>query len=248
MKINGKDGYLALLKGERGEAFKYEDFTPEQLESLKGEKGDKGDTGDTGLQGIQGKKGDPNTLSIGTVTHGTTAQATITGEAPNQVLNLVLPRGEKGDRGEQGVQGEAGGLVLYSENYKDLASLHTRLRALDKSKIFGIGFTPSSASQTTTSGTKVVIDSSGNVTSSINQSYTMLNKNYYYIFKLNHIFNNTYFYFNNANGEIQIRSNTMVYSGTQTRTNSSGIEFSGCENVNITSLITNDGIDLYYFV
>ena len=29
-------------KGDMGEAFKYEDFTPEQLESLKGEKGDMG--------------------------------------------------------------------------------------------------------------------------------------------------------------------------------------------------------------
>lgn len=31
------------LRGEKGEPFRYEDFTPEQLESLKGEKGDKGD-------------------------------------------------------------------------------------------------------------------------------------------------------------------------------------------------------------
>lgn len=42
----------------RGEAFKYEDFTPEQLAALKGPKGDKGDKGDTGAQGVQGPKGD----------------------------------------------------------------------------------------------------------------------------------------------------------------------------------------------
>lgn len=42
----------------RGEAFKYEDFTAEQLEALRGPKGDKGDKGDTGSQGIQGPKGD----------------------------------------------------------------------------------------------------------------------------------------------------------------------------------------------
>lgn len=30
-------------KGEKGDSFKFEDFTPEQLESLKGEKGEKGD-------------------------------------------------------------------------------------------------------------------------------------------------------------------------------------------------------------
>ena len=29
-------------KGEKGEAFKYEDFTPEQLEQLRGPKGDDG--------------------------------------------------------------------------------------------------------------------------------------------------------------------------------------------------------------
>ena len=37
-----------------------------------------------------GVAGPPNTLSIGTVTTGTTG-ATITGTAPNQVLNLVYP-------------------------------------------------------------------------------------------------------------------------------------------------------------
>jgi hypothetical protein len=37
-----------------------------------------------------GVAGPPNTLSIGTVTTGT-AGATITGTAPNQVLNLVYP-------------------------------------------------------------------------------------------------------------------------------------------------------------
>lgn len=38
----------------KGNAFKYEDFTEEQLSKLKGEKGDKGDTGATGPQGNPG--------------------------------------------------------------------------------------------------------------------------------------------------------------------------------------------------
>lgn len=44
-------------KGEKGDAFRYEDFTPEQLLSLKGDKGDRGE------QGIQGNDGtfNPNT-------------------------------------------------------------------------------------------------------------------------------------------------------------------------------------------
>ena len=55
--------------------------------------------------GAQGTKGDPgdtgpaNTLTIGTVTSGIEASATITGESPNQVLNLVLKKGDKGDSG-----------------------------------------------------------------------------------------------------------------------------------------------------
>ena len=52
-----------------------------------------------------GKKGDPgatgpaNTLTIGSVTSGEVASATITGEAPNQTLNFVLEKGDKGDTG-----------------------------------------------------------------------------------------------------------------------------------------------------
>ena len=42
----------------RGEAFKYEDFTAEQLEALRGPRGFQGVKGDTGSQGIQGPKGD----------------------------------------------------------------------------------------------------------------------------------------------------------------------------------------------
>lgn len=53
---NGVDGTVAFeeltegqkleLKGDRGEPFKYEDFTAEQLEGLRGYKGDKGDRGE----------------------------------------------------------------------------------------------------------------------------------------------------------------------------------------------------------
>lgn len=53
-------------------------------------------------------KGEPNTLTIGEVVTGDIAQATITGEAPNQTLNLVLPKGEKGDTGLKGDKGEKG--------------------------------------------------------------------------------------------------------------------------------------------
>ena len=47
-------------------------------------------------------------MQIGLVEEGDEASATITGEAPNQILNLILPRGEQGEKGEQGIQGEKG--------------------------------------------------------------------------------------------------------------------------------------------
>lgn len=54
---------------------------------------------DTGVSAI----GPANTLAIGNVTSGTTANASIVGEAPNQTLNLTLPKGAKGDKGDEGV-------------------------------------------------------------------------------------------------------------------------------------------------
>lgn len=63
---------------------------------LKGEKGDRGDIGPG------------NILAIGTVEKGEQAQVTINGESPEQVLNFVLPKGDKGDIGEKGEQGEQG--------------------------------------------------------------------------------------------------------------------------------------------
>lgn len=49
------------------------------------------ETSTTGPQGAQGAAGPANTLSIGTVTVGQQPNATITGTAPNQTLNLVFP-------------------------------------------------------------------------------------------------------------------------------------------------------------
>lgn len=58
--------------------------------------GKKGDTGATGATGPA------NVLTIGSVTSGKVASATITGESPNQVLNLVLKEGEQGPEGPVG--------------------------------------------------------------------------------------------------------------------------------------------------
>ena len=72
--IKGEPG----AKGEKGDPFEYEDFTPAQLAGLKGEKGDKGD------------QGDPFEYEDFT---------------PQQLAGL---RGPTGPRGPAGVQGPAG--------------------------------------------------------------------------------------------------------------------------------------------
>jgi hypothetical protein len=51
---------------------------------------------------VPGPPGPPNMLTIGTVTAGVQADATITGISPFQELNLVLPRGDTGAQGEPG--------------------------------------------------------------------------------------------------------------------------------------------------
>lgn len=71
-------------------------------------RGPQGLRGDTGPVGPQGPVGPSNSLAIGTVTAGTLPSATITGTAPSQSLNLVLPKGDQGIQGAQGAVGAAG--------------------------------------------------------------------------------------------------------------------------------------------
>ena len=89
-------------QGPKGDAFTFEDFTPEQLASLKGPKGDtgaqgpigpKGDTGDIGPQGPQGEKGDRGsdataTPLTDTVTQGDTTHA-VTGNAVYTAIQQI---------------------------------------------------------------------------------------------------------------------------------------------------------------
>ena len=56
-----------------------------------GLQGPTGATGAAGAAGATGPAGPANVLSIGTVTNGGVASASITGTTPSQVLNLVLP-------------------------------------------------------------------------------------------------------------------------------------------------------------
>ncbi|WP_221919571.1 collagen-like protein [Sellimonas caecigallum] len=68
-----------------------------------GAQGPKGDTGEQGPQGPKGEKGATPNIQIGTVQTlepGQQATASMTGTAENPVLNLGIPKGEKGDPGE----------------------------------------------------------------------------------------------------------------------------------------------------
>ena len=83
-------------QGLKGDAFTFEDFTPEQLANLKGPKGDtgpQGEKGDTGLQGPQGPKGDRGndataTPLTDTVTQGDTTHA-VTGNAVYTAIQQI---------------------------------------------------------------------------------------------------------------------------------------------------------------
>ena len=64
-----------------------------------GPTGPQGEIGPTGATGPTGPAGETPTLTIGTVTTGapgTDASASITGTAPNFVLNLTIPQGPTG--------------------------------------------------------------------------------------------------------------------------------------------------------
>lgn len=88
------------LQGPKGEAFRYEDFTEEQLLGLKGPQGEKGDTGTAGMPGLNGneielKKGETHlewryTTNKATIVDfkSKTAQSIVNKE--DTVTNLIL--------------------------------------------------------------------------------------------------------------------------------------------------------------
>ena len=80
---------------------------------IKGEQGKKGD---------KGYKGETNNIKIGTVETGEKASATLEGESPNQILNLVLPKGDKGEQGEPGIKPVKGIDYFTEEEIQEIKS------------------------------------------------------------------------------------------------------------------------------
>ena len=81
---------------------------PNQFKGDQGPQGPPGPKGNDGPQGSIGNTGPSNSLSIGTVTKGDVAKVTIKGTSPNQILDFVLPKGDKGPKGNDGAVGPTG--------------------------------------------------------------------------------------------------------------------------------------------
>lgn len=116
---NPNHTYTYQVEQPNGELYIYSDIASNwvsigTIRGPKGETGDKGDKGDQGIRGEKGEKGEKgdtgasNVLTIGSVTSGAAPAVTITGDSPNQVLNFVLEKGDKGEQGPQGIQGPIG--------------------------------------------------------------------------------------------------------------------------------------------
>lgn len=86
-------------KGDKGDPFTYNDFTPDQLAALKGPKGDQGITGPQGPQGQPGPKGD----------RGEKGEQGAKGEqGPAGPQGIQGPQGLPGLKGDTGLQGPKG--------------------------------------------------------------------------------------------------------------------------------------------
>ena len=84
----------------------------------RGERGDPGQKGDPGEKGDPGQTGATPDIQIGTVQTlepGQQATASMTGTPENPVLNLGIPKGEKGDPGEDAESGESYTLPIMSD-------------------------------------------------------------------------------------------------------------------------------------
>ncbi len=126
-------------KGDKGDPFTYNDFTPDQLAALKGPKGDKGDQGvagqqgpigpvgpkgdrgEKGEQGVKGEQGEQGPQGI----QGPIGPQGPKGEplrfsdlTPDQIAQLKGPKGDPGPQGPAGVGGSGGGSVDLSQYAK----------------------------------------------------------------------------------------------------------------------------------
>lgn len=102
----GEDGVTPTI-GENGNWYLGDEDTGKPS---RGEKGNPGDKGDPGGKGDPGQTGATPNIQIGsvqTLDPGQQATASMTGTPENPLLNLGIPKGEKGDPGEGAESGSA---------------------------------------------------------------------------------------------------------------------------------------------
>lgn len=92
-------GNIKGEKGDTGDAFKFEDFTPEQLSSLKGDTGDIGETG---------PKCDAGASAYVNVNHESGIINISVNDGVSESISFTELKGDKGDTGAKGDAGAKG--------------------------------------------------------------------------------------------------------------------------------------------
>ncbi len=110
----GEDGITPTI-GENGNWHLGETDTGKPSRGEKGDPGNKGDPGDKGDPGPAGETPDIQIGTVQTLEPGQQATASMTGTPENPVLNLGIPKGEKGDPGEDAESGESYTLPIMSD-------------------------------------------------------------------------------------------------------------------------------------
>lgn len=108
IELKQEDNSIALkqaLKGDKGEPFRYEDFTPEQLEALKGE---------------QGEQGYSPYITQTKVEEGNLIQV----HNKDGIDEFVIFDGGKGDKGDTGAEGFSPS-ITYEPLDNDVGYLYT---------------------------------------------------------------------------------------------------------------------------
>ena len=124
IKIEVKFG----LKGDKGDAFVYENFTEEQLEKLKGPKGDTGERGETGPQGQKGDTGEQGPIGpMGP--QGEMGPQGIQGVAGP--IGPTGPQGPMGPEGPVGPKGEQGAPFRIAKIYNSVSAMQTDSASLN---------------------------------------------------------------------------------------------------------------------
>ena len=114
----GKDGITPTI-GENGNWYLGDEDTGKPSRGEKGEPGGKGDPGDKGDPGPTGATPDIQIGTVQTLEPGQSAMANISGTTENPVLNLGIPKGNKGDSGEGVPEGGTSGQILSKKTDTD---------------------------------------------------------------------------------------------------------------------------------